>query len=78
MMNHNRIQTNFNHHHRLNSPSWALAFLRSFFQLKCPAIATSNFVTSLFQGGVVSPTPFYQITWRNIQMKSGLKSGNVR
>jgi hypothetical protein len=28
-----------NHHHRLDSPTWALAFLRSFCQLKYPAIA---------------------------------------
>jgi hypothetical protein len=48
------------YHHQqqqLNSPTWALAFLRSFCQLKYPAIASSDFMTSLFQGGVVSTMP---------------------
>jgi hypothetical protein len=36
------------HHHWLDSPTWALAFLRSFYQLKYPAIASSDFVTRVF------------------------------
>jgi hypothetical protein len=51
------------HHHWLDSPTWALAFLRSFCLLKYPAIA-SDFVTSLFQVGVVSPTPKPRLSWR--------------
>jgi hypothetical protein len=52
------------HHHWLYSSTWALAFLRSFCQLKYPAIASSDFMTNLFQGGVVSRTPNPRITWR--------------
>jgi hypothetical protein len=52
------------HHHWLDSPTCALAFLRSFCQLKYPAIASSDFVTSLFRGGVVSPTPNPRLSWR--------------
>jgi hypothetical protein len=52
------------HHHWLDSPTWALAFLRSLCQLKYPAITSSDFVTSLSQGGVVSPTPNPQLSWR--------------
>jgi hypothetical protein len=44
-------------HHWLDSPTWALAFLRSFCQLQYPAVASLDFVTSLYQGGVISPTP---------------------
>jgi hypothetical protein len=44
------------HHHWLNSPMWALAFLRTFCQLKYLATPSSDFV-SLLQGAVVSPTP---------------------
>jgi hypothetical protein len=36
------------HHHWLDSPTWALAFLRSFCQLKYPAIASSDFATRVF------------------------------
>jgi hypothetical protein len=36
------------HHHWLDSPTWALAFLRSFCQLKYAAIASSDFVTRVF------------------------------
>jgi hypothetical protein len=46
------------HHHRLDSPTWTLAFLRSFCQLKYPAIAFSYFVTRVFSGvGLSSPRP---------------------
>jgi hypothetical protein len=38
------------HHHWLDSPTWALAFLRNFCQLKYPAIASSDFVTRVFPG----------------------------
>jgi hypothetical protein len=41
----------------ITGPTWALAFLRSFCQLKYPAIASSDFVASIFQDGVVNPTP---------------------
>jgi hypothetical protein len=37
-----------NHHHWLDSPTWALAFLRSFCQLRYPAIASSDFVTRVY------------------------------
>jgi hypothetical protein len=48
-----RGQTSHHHHNyhnynRFDSPTWALAFLRSFYQLKYPAIASSDFVTRVF------------------------------
>jgi hypothetical protein len=49
-------------HHRLDSPTWALAFLRSFCQLKYPGIASSDFVTRVFPRlGLSAPrlTPSY-------------------
>jgi hypothetical protein len=53
----------FHHyHHWLDSPDWALAFLRSFCQLKCPAFASSDFVTTVFSTvelSVPRPTPGY-------------------
>ena len=88
------------HHHRhhwLDSPWWALAFLRSFahssllratfFQfltpniliLRCrpwqigPVLTSSDFVTIFFsRGGVVSPTPNPQQSWRTVVFLSGL------
>jgi hypothetical protein len=46
------------HHHWLDSPTWALAFLRSFCQLKYPAIASSDFVTRVFSRvGLSAPRP---------------------
>jgi hypothetical protein len=51
------------HHHWLDSPTWALAFLRRFCQLKYPAIASSDFVTRVFSRVVLSaprPTPGYR------------------
>jgi hypothetical protein len=50
------------HHHWLNSPTWALAFLRSFCQLKYPVIASSDFVARVFSRVELSaphPTPGY-------------------
>jgi hypothetical protein len=50
------------YHHWLDSPMWALAFLRSFSQLKYPAIASSDFVTRAFSRMELSaprPTPGY-------------------
>jgi hypothetical protein len=50
------------HHHWLDSPTWALAFLRSFCQLKYPVIASSDFVTRVFSRMGFSaprPTPGY-------------------
>jgi hypothetical protein len=50
------------HHHWLDSPTWALAFLRSFYQLKYPAIASSDFATRVFSRMGLSaprPTPGY-------------------
>jgi hypothetical protein len=50
------------HHHWLDSPTWALAFLRSFSQLKYQAIASSDFVTTVFSNVRLSapcPTPSY-------------------
>jgi hypothetical protein len=35
-------------HHLLDSPTWALTFLRSFCQLKYAVIASSDFVTRVF------------------------------
>jgi hypothetical protein len=47
----------FHHHHPwLDSPKCALAFLRSFCQLKYPAIASSGFVTRVFSRVGVSAT----------------------
>jgi hypothetical protein len=46
------------HHHWLNSPMWALAFLRSFCQLKYLAIASSDFATRVFSRlGLSAPRP---------------------
>jgi hypothetical protein len=46
------------HHHWLDSPTWTLVFLRSFFQLKYPAIASSDFVTRVFSRvGLSAPRP---------------------
>jgi hypothetical protein len=50
-------QHNHHHHRWLYSPTWVLVFLRTFCQLKYSAVVSSDFVTSLFQGSVVSPTP---------------------
>jgi predicted glycosyl hydrolase (DUF1957 family) len=50
------------HHHWLESCTWALAFFRSFSQLKYPAIAFSDFVTRVFSRvGLSTPhsTPGY-------------------
>jgi hypothetical protein len=50
------------HHHWLDSPMWALTFLRSFCQLKYLAIASSDFVTRVFSRVGLSaphPTPGY-------------------
>jgi hypothetical protein len=50
------------YHHWLDNPTWALAFLRSFCQLKCLAIAFSDFVTTIFSRVGLSaprPTPGY-------------------
>jgi hypothetical protein len=50
------------HHHWVYSPTWALAFLRSFCQLKYPAIASSDFMTRVFyRVGLLAlrPTPGY-------------------
>jgi hypothetical protein len=53
----------YHHHHPwLDSPMWALAFLRNFCQLKYPAIASSDFVTRVFSRvGLLArrPTPGY-------------------
>jgi hypothetical protein len=46
------------HYHWLDSPTWALAFLRRFCQLKYPAIASSDFVTRVFSRvGLPAPSP---------------------
>jgi hypothetical protein len=46
------------HHHWLECPALALAFLRSFRQLKYPAIASSDFVTIVFSRmGLSAPRP---------------------
>jgi hypothetical protein len=46
------------HHHWLDSPTWALVFLRSFCQLKYPAIASSGFATRVFyRVGLSAPRP---------------------
>jgi hypothetical protein len=50
------------HDHWLDSPTWALAFLRSFYQLKSPAIASSDFMRRVFSRVGLStpcPTPGY-------------------
>jgi hypothetical protein len=49
---------NLHHHHWLDSPTWALVFLRSFCQLKYPAIASSDFMTRVFSRvGLSAPLP---------------------
>jgi hypothetical protein len=46
------------HHHWLDSPTWVLAFLRSFCHLKYPAIASSDFMTRVFSRvGLSAPRP---------------------
>jgi hypothetical protein len=45
---HHHYHRHHHHHHWLDSHTWALAFLRSFCQLKYPAIASSDFVTRVF------------------------------
>jgi hypothetical protein len=60
--NNNTTNNNNNNLHWFNSPSWALAFLRSFCQLKYPAITSSDFVTRGFSRVGLSapcPTPGY-------------------
>jgi hypothetical protein len=50
------------HHHWLDSPTWAVVFLRSFCQLKYPAIASLDSVTRVFSRVGLSaprPTPGY-------------------
>jgi cytochrome b561 len=48
----------FHHHHWLGSHTWALAFLRIIFQLKYPAIASSDFMTRAFSRvGLSAPRP---------------------
>jgi hypothetical protein len=52
----------FHHHHWLDSPTWTLAFLRSFCQLKYSASASSFFLTRVFSRVGLStprPTPDY-------------------
>jgi hypothetical protein len=44
----------YHHHHRLDSPTSVLAFLRSFCQLKYSAIASPDFMTRVFSRVVVS------------------------
>jgi hypothetical protein len=56
------IALHHHHHHWLDSPTWTLVFLRSFCQLKYPAIASSDFVTRVFCRVGLSPsrpTPGY-------------------
>jgi hypothetical protein len=43
------------HYHWLDSPTWTLAFLISFCQLKYPAIASSDFMTSTFSSVSFQP-----------------------
>jgi hypothetical protein len=48
------------HHHWLDCPTWTLAFLRSFCQLKYPDIASSDFVTRVFSRvGLSVPRPTF-------------------
>jgi hypothetical protein len=51
------INHHHHHHHWLDSPMWALTFLRSFCQLKYPAIASSDFVTRVFSRVGLSAQP---------------------
>jgi hypothetical protein len=58
----NKKYFSIHHHNWLDSPTWDMAFLRSFFQIKYPAIASSNFVTTVFSRlrlSAPSPTPGY-------------------
>jgi hypothetical protein len=57
-----RRNIHHHHHHRLDSLTWALAFLRNFCQLRYLAIASSDFVTRVFSRMGLSaprPTPGY-------------------
>jgi hypothetical protein len=46
------------HRHQFKSPTWALAFLRSFYQLKYRFIASSDFMTRVFSRvGLPAPHP---------------------
>jgi hypothetical protein len=52
-----RKETYHHHHHWLDSPTRALAFLRSFWQLKYPAIASSDFATVISRVELSAPRP---------------------
>jgi hypothetical protein len=57
----------YSHHHQqqLDSPSWALGFLRSFCQLKYPAVASSDFATRAFSRvGLSAPRPTPRLSRR--------------
>jgi hypothetical protein len=52
------IYHHHHHHQWLDSPTWALAFLRNFCQLKYLSIASSDFVTRVFSRvGLSAPRP---------------------
>jgi hypothetical protein len=54
----NAVAKTHHHHHWLDSPTWALAFLRNVCQLKYPAIASSDFATRAFSRvGLSAPLP---------------------
>jgi hypothetical protein len=56
--NRRLIGHHHHHHHWFDSPTWALAFLRTFYQLKYPAIASSDFVKRVFSTvGLSTPRP---------------------
>jgi hypothetical protein len=56
----NMMTTYHSIHHWLDSPTWALAFLRSFCQLKYLDITSSDFVTRVFSRvGLSAPCPTY-------------------
>jgi hypothetical protein len=59
---HSKQASSYHNHHWLDSPTWALAFLRSSCQLTYPAISSSDFVTRVFSRMGLSaprPTPGY-------------------
>jgi hypothetical protein len=62
MQTYKSVNWLIHHHHLLDRPTWALAFLRNLCQLTYPAISSSDFVTRVFSRvGLSAPrlTPGY-------------------
>jgi hypothetical protein len=72
------VLNHHHHHHWLDSPTWALAFLRNFCQLKYSTIASSDFVTKSFfpWRGCQPRTQMCLITGDNIRGEKSKMSPN--